>query len=438
MLFTAYSTLCLSLAVLYAALLMQYVRGWRRLPTWSVPLGFAPKTSVTVLVPARNEAANISACLHAILACNYPQHLLEILVLDDFSTDDTARIVSEIATANAGQVRLIRLEEQPSPVFSGKKKALELGVSCARGELIATTDADCLVPADWLLLLVSLFEAKRPGAIVAPVMLHREHTGFQRFQALDFAGMMGITGAGIGMGWHRMGNGANLCYAKKTFEAVGGYAGNLDRASGDDLFLLGKIATPPPTPPQRGGETRHFYPKKIENHLDSIKSATSPLPVGEGAGVGFEEISNCATSPLPVGGGAYFLKNPTATVRTLPCPDLHTFVQQRLRWGTKNAGLPDPGLKAVLAVVFLHCCMILLNTVLLFFLPILGWVWLAQLALKAAADYVLLREMCTFFERRALLRGFLPAFFAHTAYIAGIGAGSLFVKKYVWKGRRVR
>jgi glycosyltransferase involved in cell wall biosynthesis len=342
-------------------------------------LDFAPKTSVTVLVPARNEAANISACLHAILACNYPQHLLEILVLDDFSTDDTARIVSEIATANAGQVRLIRLEEQPPPVFSGKKKALELGVSCARGELIATTDADCLVPTNWLLLLVSLFEVKRPGAIVAPVLLHRERTGFQRFQALDFAGMMGITGAGIGMGWHLMGNGANLCYAKSTFEAVGGYAGNMDRASGDDLFLLGKIAAP-----------------------------------------------------------ACFLKNPAATVRTLPSPDLRAFVQQRLRWGTKNAGLPDPGLKAALAVVFLFCCTILLNTVLLFFLPILGWVWLAQLALKAAADYVLLREMCTFFERRVLLRGFWPAFFVHTAYIAGIGAGSLFVKKYVWKGRRVR
>ncbi len=409
MLFTAYSTLCLSLAVLYAALLMQYVRGWRRLPTWSVPLDFAPKTSVTVLVPARNEAANISTCLHAILACNYPQHLLEILVLDDFSTDDTARIVSEIAVANASQVRLLRLEEQPQPVFSGKKKALELGVSCARGELIATTDADCIVPTDWLLLLTSLFEAKRPGAIVAPVLLYRERTGFQRFQALDFAGMMGITGAGIGMGWHLMGNGANLCYAKSTFEAVGGYAGNLDRASGDDLFLLGKIAAPPPVPP----------------------------PTGRG---GVEGTTNCATAALPfgAGGGACFLKNPAATVRTLPCPDLRAFVQQRLRWGTKNAGLPDLGLKAALAVVFLHCCMILLNTVLLFFLPILGWVWLAQLVLKAAADYVLLREMCTFFERRALLRGFWSAFFGHTAYIAGIGAGSLFVKKYVWKGRRVR
>lgn len=394
MVFTAYCTLCLSLAVLYAALLAQYVRGWRRLPTWSVPLDFAPKTSVTVLVPARNEAANISACLHAILACNYPQHLLEILVLDDFSTDDTARIVSEIAAANAGRVRLLRLEEQPQPVFSGKKKALELGVSCARGELIATTDADCLVPVDWLLLLVSLFEAHRPGAIVAPVLLHRERTSFQRFQALDFAGMMGITGAGIGMGWHLMGNGANLCYAKATFEAVGGYAGNLDRASGDDLFLLGKIAAPPPAPPPNGrGEA---------------------------------------------GDGAYFLKNLAATVRTLPSPDLRTFVQQRLRWGTKNAGLPDPGLKAALAIVFLLCCTILLNTVLLFFIPMLGWVWLAQLALKAVADYGLLREMCTFFERRALLRGFWPAFFGHTAYIAGIGAASLCVKKYTWKGRRVR
>lgn len=382
-----YTALCFSAGVLYALLLARYVRGWRRLPVWDVPRGFVPRTRVTVLVPARNEAANIAACLQSLLACDYPPALFEIIVLDDFSEDDTARIVSDMALAHPGRVRLLRLSEQGPPIASGKKRALEIGVSRASGDLIATTDADCQVPANWLRLLVSLHEAERPGVIVAPVLLHHERTAFQRFQALDVAGTMGITGAGIGMGWHRMGNGANLCYAKTTFEAVGGYAGNTDRASGDDLFLLEKIA--------------------------------SSAPGGNAPGI-------------------VFLKNSDAAVRTLPCPDVRTFVQQRIRWGTKNAGLPDPGLKGALVIVFVLCCTIVLNTALLFFLPGLVWVWVGQLLLKAAADYFLLREMCVFFGRSEWLRSFGSAFFWHTAYIASIGVGSLVVREYRWKGRRAR
>lgn len=165
------------------------------------------------------------------------------------------------------------------------------------------------------------------------------------------------------------------------FEAVGGYADNAHRASGDDVFLVQKIARQHPV---------------------------------------------------------VFLKNPAAAVRTEVCPDVRAFVQQRLRWGTKNTALPEAGAKAALAVVFLCCIAIVLTPLLFFSLPALFPVWCAQLVLKALADYVLLREMCLFFDRRDLLRAFWPAFFLHTTYIAGVGAASLLVKKYTWKGRRLQ
>jgi len=368
-------------ALAYAALMALCLYGWRRLEGWKTPENYTPKTRVTVLVPARNEVAHIAACLHSLLACRYPAELLEIIVLDDHSDDHTADIAAQATVGSAVSVQVLRLAEQPGPPISGKKSALAFGVSHARGELIATTDADCLVPPDWLLLAASLYEARRPGAIVGPVTAHRERTVFQRFQALDWAGMAGITGAGIALGGHRIGNGANLFYPKAVFEAVGGYAGNADRASGDDVFLVQKIA--------------QHYP-------------------------------------------VVFLKNAAAAVRTEVCPDLRAFVQQRLRWGTKNTALPEAGAKAALAVVFLCCVSIVLTPLLFFFLPVLFPVWCAQLALKALADYVLLREMCLFFGRRDLLRTFWPAFFLHTAYIAGVGVASLLVKKYTWKGRRVR
>jgi len=368
-------------ALAYAALMALCLYGWRRLEDWEIPKGYAPKTRITLLVPARNEAARITECLNSLLACRYPPELLEILVLDDHSDDDTAAIATWMAVSSTVPLRVLRLAEQPGPALSGKKSALALGVSRAQGELIATTDADCLVPPDWLLLATSLYETRRPGVLVGPVAAHRESTVFQRFQALDWAGMAGITGAGIALGGHRIGNGANLFYPKAVFEAVGGYAGNADRASGDDVFLVQKTA--------------QQYP-------------------------------------------VVFLKNPAAAVRTEVCPDLRAFVQQRLRWGTKNTALPESGAKAALAVVYLCCVALVLTPVLFFFLPALLWSWCAQVALKAVADYVLLREMCLFFDRRELLRVFWPAFFLHTAYIAGVGTASLFVQKYVWKGRRVR
>lgn len=376
MLFQGYLLFSIVLALAYAALQGYYVYHWRRMPVWEIPHGWVPSTTITVLLPARNEADTITACLNSILAGSYPAALLELLVIDDFSADDTAAMAEQLPG-----VRVLRLSRQPDAGLGGKKKALEAGVAAARGELIVTTDADCLLPPDWLRLLSSLYEARRPGAIVAPVAIHRDRNILQHFQALDLAGMVGITGAGIHLGWHRMGNGANLCYPKSSFDAVHGYSGNRHLASGDDLFLLQKIARR-------------------------------------------EQV--------------VFLKNNGATALTEAPASLRVFAQQRLRWGSKSTALPEVGVKVALALIFLFCCSLLLNVLLLGFLPALAGIALAQLALKAWADYILLSEMCRFFKRRDLIRWFWPSAGIHTLYIAWIGAWSLLVTKYTWKGRRLR
>jgi glycosyltransferase involved in cell wall biosynthesis len=333
------------------------------------------------VLPARNEAAHISACLQSIFDNNFPKALLEILVLDDHSEDATAELVRQVAAASEGTLRLLQLASCAAPGFSGKKKAIEWAVSEATGALIVCTDADCIVPPDWLGLLVSLYETKRPGAIAGPVLIHREQRMLQRFQALDMAGMMGITAAGLRLNWHTMGNGANLCYPKATFQAVGGFGGSHHLASGDDFFLLQKIARRAPV---------------------------------------------------------FFLKNKRAAVRTEAPPRLSGFLQQRLRWGTKNAYLPDWGAKAALGLVLLCCSSIAMTAVLVLCQLIPLWLLLAQLGFKALADFILLREVCIFFGRRGLLRWFWPSFCIHTGYIVVTGFASLILSRYTWKGRRQR
>lgn len=93
---------------------------------------------ISVVIPAHNSRETIQACLDSVVALDHPSY--EIIVVDDGSTDDTAQLCARYDTA----IRLIRLE-QGGPARA-RNKALEV----ARGELVAFTDADCLVDRAWL------------------------------------------------------------------------------------------------------------------------------------------------------------------------------------------------------------------------------------------------------------------------------------------------
>jgi cellulose synthase/poly-beta-1,6-N-acetylglucosamine synthase-like glycosyltransferase len=377
------------LAPAYAALMLVYLYGWRKMPVWETPAEWQPQTSVTVLIPARNEAAQITDCLDSILSGSYPSHLLEIIVLDDFSDDETVVLVENYAKTHAfgASVSVLRLSSvlaSTAAMQANKKQAIELGVSQAQGDIIVTTDADCIVGKNWLKTIVSRLNAgDEPLLLTGPVVFHREKNLLQYFQSLDFLGLMGITGAGIQLGFQRMGNGANLAYYRHVFQAVNGYDGNRDTASGDDMFLIQKVAA--------------RFPGQVA-----------------------------------------FLKNTDAVVRTEAKPDWRSFVQQRLRWGTKNAGLPEWPVRLSLLAVFLFCWSIWINLGFIFAFgenkSILQTL-VFQLFIKIVFDWLLLREMCRFFGRRDLLRWFVPSFVLHTLYIPLVGTGSLFYKKYEWKGR---
>lgn len=97
------------------------------------------KPRVSILVPARNEAATISACARSLLQQEYPN--FEVIVLDDASTDSTGAQLDALAAANP-KLRVIHGDEQLPPGWNGKSFACHRLAAAATGEWLLFTDAD--------------------------------------------------------------------------------------------------------------------------------------------------------------------------------------------------------------------------------------------------------------------------------------------------------
>ncbi|NQU06384.1 MAG: glycosyltransferase, partial [Calditrichaeota bacterium] len=108
---------------------------------------------VSIIIAARNEADNIANTLKGLLEQDYPHDSMEIIIVDDRSEDDTAKVVAEFSE-NDNRIKLIK----QSIVIKGtspKKQALEKGIEASNGEIILTTDADCYHDQGWVRALVS-------------------------------------------------------------------------------------------------------------------------------------------------------------------------------------------------------------------------------------------------------------------------------------------
>lgn len=136
----------------------------RRLSSYSTR-GTPP--SVSILVPARNEEANIGACLRSLLAQDYPS--LEVLVLDDGSTDDTARIIAGMAYEE--RLRVIKGEPLPEG-WLGKHWACHQLAAAATGELVLFTDADTRHRPSALSLAVAALQAERSDLLT--LLVHQD------------------------------------------------------------------------------------------------------------------------------------------------------------------------------------------------------------------------------------------------------------------------
>src|ERR1039457_7013983 len=94
--------------------------------------GYRPR--VSIIIAARDEEEQIGACLESIVRLSYPQELLEIIIVDDRSTDRTAEIVSRYAGRQA-HIQVLRIETE-NELLPGKTNAVLSAVDVSRGEIL--------------------------------------------------------------------------------------------------------------------------------------------------------------------------------------------------------------------------------------------------------------------------------------------------------------
>ena len=217
---------------LYALLLLTYLYGWRKSFLISVePAATGDLPFVSVIIPVRDEAMNIEFIFRSLIEQNYPTEKCEWIFVDDHSVDTTVEW-------------LIRQKDQRCKFFSlksdqtGKKAALKAGVEMAKGEWILTTDADCTLPSDWIMSMVSYGWRNDAMMVCGLVKVEEDQKVVTAFQSME-TGVLQFSGVGsLAMGRPLLNTGASLAFRKSAWEEVQGYQSNEHVASGDDTFLM--------------------------------------------------------------------------------------------------------------------------------------------------------------------------------------------------------
>ena len=338
-----------------------------------------PKTKFSLIVPFRNEEKNLSKLLESFSKLNYPHDLIEIIMVDDFSKDQSERVYIQWRMKNntfdTTLLENLRLSNSP------KKDAIARAIPIVKNEWIITTDADCIVNKNWLLTIDNYIQENNVEMIASSVIYKTKNNWFHHFQQMDLLSLQGTTIGSFGLGKPFMCNGANFAYKKQLFIDLDGFNGNNKIASGDDVFLLQKAI-------QKSPEKVHF------------------------------------------------LKSKDTIVVTKPENDLFKLFMQRVRWASKTSSYSSLYAKFLAITVLLMNLSLILS---LWFVIIQKMDWkilLGTFLIKYCIDYILL-----FKTNKFLLNGrfILPLassliypFFASTVAIY-----SLF-GNYSWKGRRFK
>ncbi|MFM2231137.1 MAG: hypothetical protein RL607_2395 [Bacteroidota bacterium] len=363
------------ITVVYAVFILKIFTGIKKLPTFNLK-NSTPTTGFSIIIPIRNEAKNLPKLLESIAQLNYPAEQFEVIIIDDFSEDNSERIYLNwrLLHSQFDTTFLENVRRTGSP----KKDAISRALPILKHSWVITTDGDCILPKNWLQAYNDYIQETNKEMVAGPVILKTKNNWFHDFQQLETLALQGTTIGSFGNDQGFMCNGANFAYTKALFLSINGFEGTTHYAGGDDVFLL-----------QKG---RNQHPEKVG-----------------------------------------YLKSVDALVKTRPIDDLFAVIQQRIRWAAKSTGYANSYAKG-LAVVVLLMNVSWVAAVTLAFNELVVWpiVW-GVWAVKYAVDFALLYRTNAFLRQGKfflpLASSVLYPFFSSITGICALFGG------FQWKGR---
>ncbi len=357
----------------YGLVISGFVRGLLRLKKQhaAVPEAWP---SVSVIVPARNEAEVLERTLHSLLGQDYPGEW-EIVVVDDRSGDGTPQILKAL-TANHPRLRFITVTELHPR--SPKKNALALGIRSSTAEVIVTTDADCEYHPGWLRAL--LMPMTDGVGVVAGMTVFDLPDGpvpfWQKLQWLDFVVQQFLAAGAIGAGIPASCNGSNLAYRRAVYNEIAGFGSSKAVVSGDDVLFAQRVSK------------LTMWRVVFATHSDSV-------------------------------------------VKSLPVQSVREMFHQRIRWASKGLTYRRSMLTflfGIYAYYLMWCAVPLVMLLAPWTIPALTLIALWKLGW----DYATTRLGCRMFHFESLLPYFLPFILFHTILSPVFGIAGLAVP-YRWK-----
>lgn len=175
--------------------------------------------SVSILVAARNEEANLERCLRSLVGQWYAGEKMEILVGNDWSEDGTQSIIDEFARKYP-MLKSVEIKKNIG-LARGKSNVLANLAQQARGEVLLITDADMWLPPDWAQTMVLSFEPTT--GIVTGFTIVKTDSWFSAMQSVDWAFALGMIKVITDRGTPVTSMGNNMAVLTKAYKSTGGY-----------------------------------------------------------------------------------------------------------------------------------------------------------------------------------------------------------------------
>lgn len=220
-------------------------------------LAGASKSGLSIIVCIRNEEKHLAACLQSLLDQDYDKDLIQLILVDDNSQDQSIHIAQSLLNSSGLDFLLIRNAKR-----EGKKVSIVKAVSEAKHKLILLRDADTLSPDKSYLSSMLAFQKKgNYDLVIGPVTLFREEGLLSLIQQIENNILQILSAGTAALNRAFLCSGANMLFTRTAYESVNGFRSHIHLESGDDVFFLEDL--------KKTGKARIAYLKSKEAQVQT-------------------------------------------------------------------------------------------------------------------------------------------------------------------------